>query len=47
MSFARRSRWIPGPHELQLIEGAGHDLKRSTFDVELVVADTVRLLSGS
>lgn len=38
---------IPAPHELQLIEGAGHDLKRSTFDVELVVADTVRLLSGS
>ena len=45
--FRKELAVIPGPHELQLVEGAGHDLKRSTFDVELVVADTVRLLSGS
>jgi len=38
---------IPGRHELQLIEGAGHDLRRPAFDLEAVVAETIRLLSGS
>jgi len=38
---------IPGRHELQLIEGAGHDLRRPAFDLDAVVAETIRLLSGS
>ena len=38
---------IPGRHELQLIDGAGHDLKRATLDLEAVVAEIIRLLSGS
>ncbi len=36
---------LPGRHELQLIEGAGHDLKRATLDLDIVVAETIRLLS--
>jgi uncharacterized protein len=35
---------IPGPKELMLIEGAGHDLRRATFDVEAVVAEVTRML---
>ncbi len=38
---------IPGRHELQLIEGAGHDLRRPAFDLDAVVAEVIRLLSGS
>ncbi len=38
---------IPGRHELQLVEGAGHDLRRPAFDLDAVVAETIRLLSGS
>ena len=30
---------IPGRHDLQLIEGAGHDLKRPAFDLDAVVAE--------
>ena len=36
---------IPGRHELQLIEGAGHDLKRAAFDLDAVVAEVIRLVS--
>ena len=38
---------VPGRYELQLIEGAGHDLKRASLDLDIVVAETIRLLSGS
>lgn len=38
---------IPGRHELQLVEGAGHDLRRPAFDLDAVVAEVIRLLSGS
>jgi hypothetical protein len=38
---------IPGRHEVQFIEGAGHDLRRPAFDLEAVVAEVIRLLSGS
>jgi hypothetical protein len=38
---------IPGRHELQLVNGAGHDLRRPAFDLDAVVAETIRLLSGS
>ena len=38
---------IPGRHELQLIGGAGHDLRRPAFDLDAMVAETIRLLSGS
>jgi predicted alpha/beta-hydrolase family hydrolase len=35
---------IPGRHEVQFIEGAGHDLRRPAFDIEAVVAEVIRLL---
>jgi hypothetical protein len=38
---------IPARHELQLINGAGHDLRRPALDLDAVVAETIRLLSGS
>jgi predicted alpha/beta-hydrolase family hydrolase len=38
---------IPGRHELQLVAGAGHDLRRPALDLDAVVAETIRLLSGS
>jgi predicted alpha/beta-hydrolase family hydrolase len=38
---------IPGRHELQLIDGAGHDLRKGAFDLEAVVAEIIRALSGS
>jgi hypothetical protein len=38
---------VPGRHELRLVENAGHDLKRPAFDWGEVVAETVRLISGS
>lgn len=38
---------IPGRHELQLVEGAGHDLRRPAFDPDAIVAEVIRLLSGS
>jgi len=38
---------IPARHELQLIEGAGHDLRRPALDLEAIVAEIIRLLSGS
>lgn len=38
---------IPARYELQLIDGAGHDLRKGAFDLEAVVAETIRLLSGS
>jgi predicted alpha/beta-hydrolase family hydrolase len=31
-------------HELQLIEGAGHDLRKGAFDIEAVVAEITSLL---
>ncbi len=37
----------PGRHELRLIENAGHDLKRPAFDWGAIVAETMRLISGS
>ena len=38
---------IPGRHEMQLIDGAGHDLRKGAFDLDAVVAEVIRLLSGS
>jgi predicted alpha/beta-hydrolase family hydrolase len=38
---------IPGRHELQLIDGAGHDLRKGAFDLDAVVAEIIRLLSDS
>ena len=38
---------IPGRHEVQFIDGAGHDLRKGAFDLEAVVAEVIRLLSGS
>jgi predicted alpha/beta-hydrolase family hydrolase len=38
---------VPGRHELRLVENAGHDLKRPAFDWGEIVAETVRLISGS
>ena len=38
---------IPGRHEVQFIEGAAHDLRRPAFDLDVVVAEIIRLLSGS
>lgn len=35
---------IPARHELQLIEGAGHDLRKGAFDLEAVVAEITSLL---
>jgi predicted alpha/beta-hydrolase family hydrolase len=34
----------PGTKELILVEGAGHDLRRATFDADAVVAEITRLL---
>jgi hypothetical protein len=30
-------RWITGPHELEIVQGAGHDLKRGKFDLAAIV----------
>jgi predicted alpha/beta-hydrolase family hydrolase len=38
---------IPARHEVQFIEGAGHDLRKGAFDLDAVVAEIIRLLSGS
>jgi predicted alpha/beta-hydrolase family hydrolase len=38
---------IPARHEVQFIEGAGHDLRKGAFDLEAIVAEIIRLLSGS
>jgi len=38
---------IPARHELQLIDNAGHDLRKGAFDLDAVVAEIIRLLSGS
>jgi predicted alpha/beta-hydrolase family hydrolase len=38
---------IPARHEAQFIEGAGHDLRKGAFDLDAVVAEIIRLLSGS
>ncbi len=38
---------IPVRHEVQFIDGAGHDLRRPAFDLDALVAETIRLLSGS
>lgn len=35
---------IPGRHELQLVEGAGHDLRRPAFDLDTIVAEITSLL---
>ena len=35
---------IPARHELQLIEGAGHDLRKGAFDIEAAVAEITSLL---
>ena len=35
---------IPARHELQLIEGAGHDLRKGAFDLEAVIAEITSLL---
>jgi predicted alpha/beta-hydrolase family hydrolase len=35
---------IPARHELQLIEGAGHDLRKGAFDLEAVLAEITSLL---
>jgi hypothetical protein len=35
---------IPARHELQLIDGAGHDLRKSAFDLEAAVAEITSLL---
>ena len=35
---------IPGRHEVQFIEGSGHDLRRPALDTEAVVAEVIRLL---
>lgn len=38
---------IQGRHEIQLVSGAGHDLRSPAFDREAAVAEVIRLLSGS
>jgi len=38
---------VPGRHELRLIENAGHDLKRPAFDWGEIVAEVIRMISGS
>jgi predicted alpha/beta-hydrolase family hydrolase len=38
---------IPARHEVQFIEGAGHDLRKGAIDLDAVVAEIIRLLSGS
>jgi predicted alpha/beta-hydrolase family hydrolase len=35
---------IPARHELQLIDGAGHDLRKGSFDLEAIVAEITSLL---
>lgn len=35
---------IPARHELQLVEGAGHDLRKGAFDLEAMVAEITGLL---
>jgi predicted alpha/beta-hydrolase family hydrolase len=35
---------IPARHEMQLIEGAGHDLRKGAFDRDAVVAEITSLL---
>lgn len=39
------ARWIKPPHELQIVPGAGHDLKRGRFELTAVVTRVETLVA--
>lgn len=41
------AEWVRPPHELRIVQGAGHDLKRGKFDLDGMVAQFNRLLTRS
>jgi hypothetical protein len=40
-------RHLPAPHELSIVEGAGHDLKRGRFDIGSLVLERLLMQTGN